>query len=200
MLNPTIKARLPAFPMMPPRNMPVPPLAPLQPLLALALRLFLRRHPEVFDRLSSLPNPLILIDPEDMPLQFLLHCSPDAPKLKALRRGSPARAGQDSLEGHAAAVIRGPLPDMLELLQGENDGDSLFFSRRLAVEGDMETVVALRNALDAEEIDLIGEICSFLGPLGPAAQRLMRRIEGILVERARNDTAEAKQTGMGRLQ
>jgi len=41
---------------------------------------------------------------------------------------------------------------MIELLEGRADGDALFFSRTLTVEGDMEAVVALRNAIDGSEI------------------------------------------------
>jgi predicted lipid carrier protein YhbT len=188
MQSPAIKAFPPAFLEVLTPGMRFLPLAPLQPPLALAMRLFLRKHPRVFERLSFSPNPLIVIDPEDLPLQFLLCCDPKAPSLKAIRpQRHSALPMQENHEESAAAVIRGPLAELIDLFQGRSDGDSLFFSRRMVVEGDMETVVALRNALDSEEIDIVGEICSLLGPLEGPAEKLAQRVEGILTRGVKSE-------------
>jgi predicted lipid carrier protein YhbT len=42
---------------------------------------------------------------------------------------------------------------LVGMLDGSYDGDALFFSRDLVIEGDTSAVLALRNALDDAEID-----------------------------------------------
>jgi len=57
---------------------------------------------------------------------------------------------------------------LIDLLEGRLDGDALFFSRELTVEGDTEAVLLLRNAVDSDEVDLFEDLLSVLGPLaGP---------------------------------
>ncbi len=119
-----------------------------------------RRHPEVFERLADLDGPRYLIDPVDLPFVFLLRPDPETPTLTAAK---------DAEEVEATATIRGPLVALIDLLEGRLDGDALFFSRELVVEGDTEAVVALRNAVDGADIDLLSDLLSVLGPFaGPA--------------------------------
>jgi predicted lipid carrier protein YhbT len=73
---------------------------------------------------------------------------------------------------HAVPVdarIAGPLAALLGLVHGAYDGDALFFSRDLVVEGDTGAALALRNAVDDAELDLAGEITAlpdvFAAPL-----------------------------------
>ncbi len=153
---------------------PLPPVL-LQPFLDAAMAALCRRHPAMFERLSGLDNPTFLIDPIDLPLVFLLEAVPERPRLTALRRA----------DDRAAAVIRGPLMNLIELAEGRIDGDALFFSRGLVIEGDTEAVVALRNAVDDTDIDLAGDILSSLGPLAEPARRALglgRRIYARLGE------------------
>jgi predicted lipid carrier protein YhbT len=42
---------------------------------------------------------------------------------------------------------------LLGMIDGTYDGDALFFSRDLTIEGDTEAVLALRNALENAEFD-----------------------------------------------
>lgn len=157
---------------------PLPPIA-LQPGLSLALRSVLRRHPNLFDRLSGLGAPSFLIDAIDLPFVFLLVADPDYPSLQALRR-------KDTDETPVTAIVRGPLLSLVDLLEGRIDGDALFFSRDLVFEGDTEAVVALRNAIDDAEIDLVGDLLAPLGPLaGPA--RVAVDGAGSLFNRAARD-------------
>ncbi len=138
---------------------PVPPLV-LQPVLSAAMAVMKRRHPEVFERLAELDGPRYLIDPVDLPFVFLLCPDPEAPTLTAAK---------DAEEVEATATVRGPLVALINLLEGRLDGDALFFSRELVVEGDTEAVVALRNAVDGADIDLLSDLLSVLGPFaGPA--------------------------------
>lgn len=157
------------------------PLSPfwLQPGLTLALGVMRRRHPDLFDRLSSLDDPTYLIDPVDLPLVFMLSLNPDHPQLSARRRGDGA---------NTAATIRGPLMALIDLLQGRVDGDALFFSRALVIEGDVGAVVALRNAVESVEVDLLDDLLSVLGPLArPAGQAI--RLGNSLLGRAARDLA-----------
>ena len=135
------------------------PLAPLQPLLAVALAVMRRRHDGVFERLAELDDPLFVIDPTDLPFVFKLHLHHQRPSLVASREFSTEEA---------TAIIRGPLPMLIDLLEGRLDVDALFFSRELTVEGDTEAVLLLRNAVDSDEVDLFEDLLSVLGPLaGP---------------------------------
>lgn len=155
------------------------PLLPflLQPGLTCALGAVRRRHPNLFDRLSSLDDPTYLIDPIDLPLVFVLSLDPDYPQLSALRHAD----GVDT-----AATIRGPLMALIDLLQGRVDGDALFFSRTLLIEGDTGAVVALRNAVESVEVDLLDDLLSVFGPLArPAAHAV--RLGNSLFERASRD-------------
>lgn len=141
------------------------PLFLLQPALAAAMAVMRRRYPDVFDRLEPLGDTDFLIDATDLPVCFRLRLGADSPSLSALRR--------DDGPPPARAVIRGPLAMLIDLLEGRIDGDAMFFSRGLAVEGDMEAVVALRNAVDSAEIDMAEDVLALLGPLAFPVRRLM---------------------------
>ncbi|MEE8548444.1 MAG: SCP2 sterol-binding domain-containing protein [Alphaproteobacteria bacterium] len=137
----------------------MPPVV-LQPVLSAAMTAMKRCHPDIFERLADLGEPRYLIDPVDLPFVFLLRPDPEAPTLTA---------ASDTEEVDATAAIRGPLLALIDLLEGRLDGDALFFSRDLVVEGDTEAVVALRNAVDGADIDLLSDVLSVLGPFsGPA--------------------------------
>jgi predicted lipid carrier protein YhbT len=126
----------------------------------------LRRHKSVFERLEDIANPVFLIDPVDLPVSLLLDARLPRPRLTVLREG-------DEPGTPAAAAIRGSLPALIELLEGRTDGDALFFSRTLTVEGDMAAVVALRNAVDGADISLVDDLLRPLGPFGAPARRLV---------------------------
>lgn len=147
--------------------LPLPPRM-LQPALDLMVGILKRRHPGAFERLADLPESQVLVDPVDLPLAFVMQLGGAGVRLALARRGSIA----------AAATIRGSFADLLDLLEGRTDGDALFFSRDLTIEGDTGAVVALRNAVDGEEIDLAADLAAFLGPFGrllsPARQAAVR--------------------------
>lgn len=138
---------------------PVPSIM-LQPALNAAMAIVRRRHPDVFERMEGYGDPVFLIDPIDLPYLFILTPDQGAPKLTVTR---------DAENQEVDAIIRGPLLALLDMLEGRIDGDAMFFSRDLVIEGDTEVVVALRNAVDGAEIDLTADILSLFGPLaGPA--------------------------------
>ncbi len=62
---------------------------------------------------------------------------------------------------------------LIDLLGGRVDGDALFFSRDLVIEGDTEAVLTLRNAIDGAGIGLVEIADSALGPLAGLARRVL---------------------------
>ena len=142
------------------------PLAPLQPVLALLLGGIARRHPGLFERLGEHAGKRFGLRPTDLPLAFVL--CPGRTSLRAVRE----------LPDGLDARIAGPLAGLLGLASGRLDGDALFFSRDLSVQGDIEAVVALRNAVDDAGLDLVAEAAALLGPFAPAAERMARVVSG----------------------
>lgn len=131
------------------------PLAPLQFLLSRILDAAVRQHPCIFDRLGAHADKRFGIDPADMPFAIVLEPRPDAPRLAVVR----------DLPAEIHARIAGTLAALHGLAGGTLDGDALFFSRDLTIEGDVEAILALRNALDDAGVDLIALAGSCLGPL-----------------------------------
>jgi predicted lipid carrier protein YhbT len=139
------------------------PLFPLQLPLALVLRSLVSRHPRIFERLGVHASKRFGIKPTDLPFAFVLQPCPQAPSIVAVR----------NLPTDIAVRIAGPMMALLGLIDGSYDGDALFFSRDLSVEGDVEAVLALRNAIDSEDVDLVADSAALFGPLAPFARRLL---------------------------
>lgn len=133
------------------------PRPPLSIFLTLMVRRLADRFPEVFERLGEYPSLSLMIDPTDLPIRFRL-----------LLAGAQSRVDviADGAADAAAAYVRAPLLVLLGLLDGTYDADALFFSRDLAIEGDTEIVLAVRNAI--EEADL--RPAQLIGLAGPPAR------------------------------
>jgi predicted lipid carrier protein YhbT len=142
------------------------PLQPLQPLLGACLDEIRRRHPDIFDRLGPYADKRFGLVPTDLPFAFVLEPSRTNPKVTAVR----------ALPRRIDVKIIGPLAALIALADGSCDGDALFFSRDIQIEGDIEAVVALRNAIDDARIDVIAESVAWLGPLSPIVERLVRGV------------------------
>ncbi len=146
----------------------------LRPLPLLPLKLVLRRvaesvkqrHPGLFLRLEDHAGKIFLIDPADLPFVFRLRPHPVGPVIEPRRRNKA---------GLSDARITGPLAALIGMVHGAYDGDALFFSRTIVIEGDTEAVLALRNALDDAEIDLTAEIAAAFGPVGTVIEHAVRR-------------------------
>jgi predicted lipid carrier protein YhbT len=137
------------------------PLAAIQPILGRIAAHVATSRPELFARLGVHARKRFLIDPIDLP--FVMVLSPDAnrPRLRAYRRHE--KPAHD-------AGIAGKFFNLLDMIDGSQDGDALFFTRDLRVSGDTEAVVALRNALDDFEGSALDSVASAFGPLAkPAA-------------------------------
>lgn len=142
---------------------------------------FSARHRRVFERLGRHAEQTFLIDPIDLPVVFRLRPRPTCPLADAVSR---------PLAGRWDARISGRLAALLGMVHGTLDGDALFFSRDLVIEGDVEAVLALRNALDDAEIDLLQEFLAAFGPpgallapLGRAVMREASRLTGVALVR-----------------
>jgi len=191
-----------------PRKGPIAPLSPvllaglavrplphqlLQPAFTAAIQQMLKKHPDVFERMTSVNSPRFMIDPVDLPFSFVMDTHPQAPALEIVR------SSQDEKELYTQAAIRGPLVSLIELLEGRIDGDSLFFSRDLIVEGDTECVLALRNAVDGADIDVHEDLLSFFGPLAAPAD-LAAKVAGSIFKRFTHDLQILSQATLAPLQ
>jgi O2-independent ubiquinone biosynthesis accessory factor UbiT len=123
----------------------------------------MQRRPAVAERLRCCAGARILIEPRDVNRALVLAIEEGTGRVRLDVASGGERA-------RATARIAGPLPQLLDLLEGSVDGDALFFARDLAFSGDTAAIVALRNALDGEEIDLVEDLLGALGPLAAPAR------------------------------
>ena len=158
------------MPSLPPLLVKPVDLAPLWLVERVARHLFsgvLKAHPDLFERLGDYRQTRYGFSPVDLPLHFTV--VPAMEMLTVSRGAAPL----------VDARIEGPLVLLLGLLEGRCDADALFFSRDLSVTGDMEAMLALRNALDDSAIDLPRELGALAGPFSSlvtgAAQHIRAR-------------------------
>jgi O2-independent ubiquinone biosynthesis accessory factor UbiT len=155
--------------------MQVPPLVTLPlslmplPVLETATRMLfsriLKTHPGLFSRLGEYESKRFAFSPSDLPLTFVIN--PAKPEIHLYRKQDAPLADSN---------VEAPLFTLLALLEGHLDADALFFSRDLTVTGDMEAMLAMRNALDDFDIDLPRDLAAIGGPLGPLFQRAANHI------------------------
>jgi len=150
---------------------------PLLPLEVMARRLManaLAARPSFAERLGEGVGRTFAIDPVDCPFVFLMRPGRERLDLRVVRRAEAA--------GHDARIAA-PLLVLLGLVDGSYDGDALFFSRDLVIEGDTEAVVALRNAIENADLDpstVLGLPRSLQGPVNHAARMLLSRLRRLL--------------------
>jgi len=146
--------------------------------VAIIVRRMETRHPKLFQNLGRLDPALAYLEPTDLPHRF------------GLRMGAGQVSfflvGPDEAE-EPNARIAGSLEALIDMLEGREDGDALFFSRDIQVTGDTTIIVGLRNTLDREEISLYDEVTSLCGPFAGAAgvamqvaDKAARRIRGVV--------------------
>lgn len=135
-----------------------------------ALTRVLVRHPQLFDRLGEHRLKTFAFAPTDLPILFLI--IPGKRRVSVVRRGTSARTD---------VCISGTITTLLALAEGRLDGDAEFFARDLAVDGDMEAIVALRNAMDDCRIDLPTDLASAMGPLRRPAEAALQALRSLLL-------------------
>lgn len=156
--------------------------AALSALLSRLLRSTAMRHPSVLRRMGGAAGARFCLDVTDAPV--LLVMEPALGRIRAFARD--AAPGRD-------AIIRGRLAAFLSMLHGAEDGDALFFSGELEIEGDTGAVLALRNALDDAELDLTEELAS----LSPRLAPLLRRLSALAERRTGWPLSRAEIAGVG---
>lgn len=134
------------------------------------------KHPGLQDRLSSLAGRSFLFVILDMPFNILMHIDNGIMNCEVADKHS---------ELPSDVTIQAASHKLTALLAGEEDGDALFFSRDLEVEGNTEAMLILRNALDSEDIDIEDIAYSVLGPFSGFARRIgqpLRRLSHKIID------------------
>ncbi len=150
-----------------------------------------KKHPNFVERLADLEQPSWLINPVDMPFAFYLTIEGEYLNIKALRK--------EGEKPDASAIIHASLPNLIKMMNGSSDGDALFFTRDLNIEGSTEAVVALRNAIDATGADIEQEVLDALGPLSVPAQKASSLL-GQIYNKAKQDMNVVQNAVTGKLQ
>lgn len=161
------------------------PRGPMEEILSRLIRSLITRRPDLMARLGETAEVPIAVVPDDLPHAFRLSLDRYNPRVRIVDKEQVK---------DASAIIRAPFLVLLGLLDGTFDGDAVFFSRSLRIEGRMDHVLALRNTL--EEADLTP--AEFAGLSGTAAD-LANRFAGRALDMARfmAGTREPKQQGPG---
>lgn len=152
------------------------PKPPLSVALTLLTRRILQAHPGLIARLGDQAGKSFALDPTDLPIVLVL----------SLPGGQPRIAVQSDASG-ADCRIAGKLSALLGLVHGAVDGDALFFSRDVVIDGDTEAALALRNAVDDAELDLSEEIARLAPLFAPVLTRMVEMAErrtGVALTRA----------------
>jgi predicted lipid carrier protein YhbT len=132
---------------LPPIIAKVASLLPLLPLELVARRLIanaMEARPSFASRLAEHAGRTFAIDPVDCPFVFLMTPCEGRTAVRVVRDLSVA--------AHDARIAA-PLIVLLGMIDGTYDGDALFFSRHLMIEGDTGACLALRNAIENAELD-----------------------------------------------
>ena len=149
-----------------PNWMPPPPLFAIQPVLRRIVNRIATDNPDMFGRLGPHYNAHFIIDPVNLPFVLVLRPDPDDLLLVARQR--------NDIPPHDAKISGGFL-DLLMLVDGDLDGDALFFARDLTITGNTEAVVCLRNALDDIDDSIAENVADMFGRPGRAALKALRR-------------------------
>ena len=152
------------------------PLPLIERLARMAFHQVLARHEGLLARLDGHLGKRCGFLATDVDLAFVI--CPANRSLQAMRGSELQRTGLRAPH----ALVSGPLPVLLSLLEGSSDGDAEFFVRALVVSGDMEAVLALRNALDDADIDLPADLVALAGPLSPLAARVATAVRSAMLE------------------
>lgn len=157
---------IPRFPSLLARTLRYLPLAPVSLALTRLTQNMAKQNVAMFRRLGAHDHARFLLDPTDLPVTLCLEPHGGHPKV-SLHRRPPA----------ADARIAGPLAALIGLVHGAYDGDALFFSRDLVIEGDTAAALALRNAVDDAELDLSAEVEALSGPFARPLHKLIELAE-----------------------
>lgn len=120
---------------------------------------FQQMHGGVISRMNEFAPARIILNPVDMPFVFFVEFQKDNFSILLL--------DEDSYVGEDITTISATFAFFLNMLEGDKDGDALFFSRQLTLTGDTTVIVALRNILEAESININKDINAQFGFFAP---------------------------------
>ncbi len=150
------------------------PLLPLEMIVRRLLANAMAARPSFAERLGEHAGRSFAIDPVDCPFVFLMRPGRNKAELRVVRRNEAP--GTD-------ARIAAPLLVLLGMIDGTYDGDALFFSRDLVIEGDTGAVLALRNAIENADLDpstVLALPKSLSGPFNSVARAAFDRLRRLL--------------------
>ena len=137
------------------------PKGPINYLIDRFTKQMVKNHPAIVERLQPIEGTHFLICPTDLP---------HAVSLTVGNLNLVAKLAEDNKSDKADVTITGPFMVLLSMLDGKEDGDALFFSRSIAVEGNTEALLTLRNAIDSDDVDLKEEVLNSFGFLRKLAE------------------------------
>ncbi len=152
------------------RTVSILPLLPVELVVRRLLANAMQARPSFAARLGEYAGRTFAIDPTDCPFVFLIMPGEEIANVRLVRE----LRGLD-YDAHIAA----PLLVLLGMIDGTYDGDALFFSRDLVIEGDTEAVLALRNAMENAELNpslVLGLPASFQGLFNRATDMVLGRL------------------------
>ncbi len=118
-------------------------------------KLFLQQHPKVITKMAEFSPARLVLVPADMPFCFFVEFTKDSLQINII--------DSNAYSGSNLTIVTASLEVFIKMLEGDLDGDALFFSRQLMVEGDTTIVVALRNILEAESVNIKKDVNETLG-------------------------------------
>lgn len=136
--------------------------------VAMLSRSMRRRHPALIDAFARLDPAIVHVVIADPERRFAISFGDGRMDVRVVLAANPPPAD---------ATIRGSIDALIELLEGHIDGDTLFFSRKIEITGSTAVIVAMRNTLDREEINMRDEIAALFGPFEGPARRVARRLD-----------------------
>ena len=166
------------------------PLMPLEVAVRHLIKRALASHPDFGARLKEYAGKRFAIDPTDCPFAFVI--TPHA-------GGADVETVRDSADTGFGARIKAPLIVLMGMVDGTYDGDALFFSRDLMIEGDTSAVLALRNALEDAEFApgaVLGLPEAMQGPFNRAFDLTFAELRKVLDAPEANGPAQMRMEGL----
>ncbi|NQY43579.1 MAG: SCP2 sterol-binding domain-containing protein [Legionellales bacterium] len=139
---------------------------------------FVEMHPNVIQRMAEFSPAIMILDPIDLPFSFLTEFTKNDLKIIIV--------DDDKYMGNDITKISAPIGFFLNMLEGEKDGDALFFSRQLTVEGDTTIIVALRNILEAESVNINQDIDEKFSSFGKIIHFVKNLVSFIVIKSDQN--------------
>lgn len=147
------------------------PVTFLSQLIAFFLRRMDRLYPEISSRMEPLGLCHFHIVPTDFWFSFMVTLDHGKATAAVLRK--------EQFVSNVTATISGDLLSLMQLLEGSVDGDALFFSRQIMVEGETEAVLTLRNAVDSVDLSVEHILAGFAPPLKPLFKEVISRLTSL---------------------